>query len=51
MDKMEKIDCRATGEVILEVRRPSQSNFCEMPSLLIQFKNNRYEVPHATEQQ
>jgi len=31
MDKAEKMDCRANGEVILRVREPLQPDFCEMP--------------------
>jgi len=32
MDKVEKMDCRANGEVILEVRELLQADFYEMTS-------------------
>ena len=32
MDQVKKMDCRANGEVLLGVRRPSQPNFCQRPS-------------------
>jgi len=32
MDKVKKMDCRANRDVILEVRKPLQPNFCERPS-------------------
>jgi hypothetical protein len=40
MDPVEKMDCRAKGEVIWEVPKPLQPNFCEMPSPLIQMDHD-----------